>query len=218
MRQFEALNQAWDPVVEGTIRTFNFRQKGREVAPEVESSDVPWQMDVRWAGGGWTEIVGVRIGRAEGVAFDGGTSASRDIPPDAVTAQLQGIAPSSLAKIAGDAERHRQDYETSQRVAMVWRDIHSGQLERDEAPKRLGGREFDMLGSHAGVHDDVRLAASLYRLFLDIGSRRPTEDVAAATRVSRATAARRIADARRAGLLGDARRGASGEFGTGRGH
>ena len=209
MRQFDPWDKNWDPVPEGTIRLIKPRNQ--------EDQTVTWEIALRWLNGGWTQIVGLRMGdvHAGGLPLRvAHATGPGDIlsPPGTEPLALPALHPQAMARMAADAERHRQDYDTTQRLAIVRRDIRNGVLLGPLPPTSLGGREFEMLRNKAGVHDAVRLAASLYRFFLDIGSNSPTEDVAEAMELSRATAARRIQEARRAGMLGPARPGTSGEY------
>ncbi len=198
----------WDPVPEGTIRT----------RTRVSESGTRYEVALRWVGGGWTQVVGLQVGSwtlglpaRPGERAGGDGHGDDDIGTGIDGATLPPLDAKDLAQITADIEHWRANYETTQRLAMVWRDVESGALDRGGALTALGGREFKMLSNPRGVPHDVALAASLYRFFGDLGSQRQTEDVAQATQVSRATAARRISKARTAGLLGEARRGQAGE-------
>lgn len=187
-----------NPAEEGALR----RLTGVE-------DEVPWEAWIQWADGGWTKTVALRIGHA--TASPLGLNLTPNFNKAGVAQpgiDLPAVAAETAARIAAHVEHRRADIDLTQRAAMVFRAVEDGALAGDQAPEILGGRRFAWHGS--GQHDEVAIVAGLYELFADLGRRSPTEDVATALHLTRATAGRRVAEARKRELLPPARPGTSG--------
>jgi hypothetical protein len=190
------MDSVWDPASDGDVWL---------LLGEVEGQR--FEAWLGWADGGWTRVVGIGVGEA--------VTSLRLRPERGVTRYRTGLPPVDgvpggvVGRIADAVERERAELDVTQRAAMVFRDVASGALEAGAAPAVLGGRPFEVMRD-GGPLDQVAIASGLYRVFSDLGRRSPTEDVAEALGLSRATAGRRIAEARARGILPPARPGIGG--------
>lgn len=144
--------------------------------------EVQYEATIRWANGGWTELVRVCIG-------------GNDL------ATAEALTGDQLLQAVRDAEWSMREWERTRQAVRILRRF------RDEESVDWPDRAV----LSTDPQDRVRTAAGLYRELAAIGWPKPTETVADALAVSRATAGRLISQARDQGYLGPAKRTRAGE-------